>query len=158
MIRSESSAKSCTRCGKGKHSRDKCPARDVACYKCHQRGGHYGSMRLSKRAADTEELQEHPTWPIGGSDEEEEDNNFLGAVTTQQQTQWLTQFSVNDLPVTFKIDTGAEVSAISEATFNQLCNVTIRKTTKRLYGPAMSPLTVLGQFTAILTSRHVSCK
>jgi len=62
---------------------------------------------------------------------------------------------MNDLPVTFKIDTGAEVSAISEATFNRLRNV---KTTKRLYGPAMSPLTVLGQFTASLTSRHVSCK
>ena len=67
MIRSESSAKSCTRCGKGKHSRDKCPARDVACYKCHRRG-HYGSMCLSKRAADTVELREDPTRPIGGSD------------------------------------------------------------------------------------------
>ena len=62
------------------------------------------------------------------------------------------------MPVTFKIDTGAEVSAISEATFTQLQNVKIEKTTRRLYGPVMSPLTVLGQFTASLTSKHVSCK
>ena len=75
-------------------------------------------MCLSKRAADKVELREDPTRPIGGSDKEEEDDNYLGAVTTQQQTQWLTQLSVNDLPVTFKIDTGAEVLAISETTFN----------------------------------------
>ena len=65
-------------------------------------------MCMSKRAADTVELYDDPTRPLRDV-EEEEDDNFLGAVTTRQQTQWLTELRVNDLPVTFKIDTGAEV-------------------------------------------------
>ena len=44
------SFKNCTRCGNSKHSRDRCPAQDVACFKC----GHNSSMCMSKRAADTE--------------------------------------------------------------------------------------------------------
>ena len=33
----------CTRCGKAKHPRDKCPAREAKCYKC-QKLGHFGSV------------------------------------------------------------------------------------------------------------------
>jgi len=113
-------------------------------------------MCLSKKVTGIVELHDDPTWPI--EDEEEEDDNFLGTISTQQQSQWLTELKVNGLLVTFKIDTGMEVSAISEGTFQQLQNVKIEKTTRKLYGPAMSPLTVLGQLTVTLTSRHVSCK
>ena len=49
-------------------------------------------------------------------------NNFLGAITTQHQTQWIMELRVDNVPVNFKIDTGAEVSAISKATFNHLYN------------------------------------
>jgi len=96
---------------------------------------------------------DNPKRPIG--DDDEEDDHFLGAISTRQQTQWLTELRVNDFPVTFKIDTGAKVSAISEGTFNQLQNVQMEN---RLYRPAMSLLTVLGQFTASLRSKHVTCK
>jgi len=57
---------------------------------------------------------------------------------------------VNDVTVTFKIDTEAEVSAISESTLRQLQTVQLKKLTRNLYGPAMSPLKVMGQFTANL--------
>ena len=37
--------KQCTRCGKGSHQRDKCPARDAVCHKCHKKG-HYSAYCL----------------------------------------------------------------------------------------------------------------
>ena len=62
------------------------------------------------------------------------------------------------MDVTFKIDTEAKGSAIDETTFKRLQDVQLKKPTRLLYGPAMSLLTVLGQFTANLTFTHVSCK
>ena len=89
--------------------------------------------------------------------ETESDDNFLGTVESQGETQWMSVLKVNNLDVSFKIDTGAEVSAINETTFNKLKDIQLKKPQKLLYGPAMSPLTVLGQFTASLTFNHVTC-
>ena len=151
--RRESSTKNCGRCGKGKHTRDHCPAKDATCFRCGKRG-HYSGMCLSKKsAADTVQHADDPTI---SNDGDSEDGNFLGAITTQQTTQWLTEVSVNKVPVTFKIDTGAEVSAISEIAFDKLPNVKLQKCSRKLYGPAMSPLSVLGQFTASLTHKHTT--
>ena len=43
----QSEGKSCFRCGKGQHSREKCPAKDAICHRCHKKG-HYGAYWLSK--------------------------------------------------------------------------------------------------------------
>ena len=72
--------------------------------------------------------------------------------------QWVTVLKVNNVDVTFKIDTGAEVSAINETAFNKLQDVQLKKPTRSLHGPAMSPLTVLGQFIGNLTFKRVTCK
>ena len=40
-------AKSCGRCGKEAHPREKCPARDQTCHKC-QKKGHFGAMCRTK--------------------------------------------------------------------------------------------------------------
>jgi len=109
-------------------------------------------MCLSKKlAADTVQHAEDPTI---SSEKDLEDANFLGVITTQQTTQWLTEVSVNKIPLTFKIDTRAEVSAISEIAFDRFPNVKLKKCSWKLCGPAMSPLCVLGQFTASLTHKH----
>ena len=148
-------SKTCTRCGKAKHPRDKCPTREAECFKCHKKG-HYSSLCLSKkpsRSVSNVETTEPPEISETDSDE-----NFLGTVDAQQETQWVTLLKVNDVEVKFKIDTGAEVSAINETTFNNLRDVQLKKPTRSLYGPAMAPLTVLGQFTANLTFRQITCK
>ena len=53
----------------------------------------------------------------------------------QQHTQWIMELRVNNVAVHFKINTGAEVSAISEATFHHLRNVKLQKSSNRLYSP-----------------------
>ena len=50
----------------------------------------------------------------------------------------------------FKIDTGADVNAISEATFNQLKGVSAVHSDRHLYGPSQYQLPVTGKFTATL--------
>ena len=47
---SKAEFKSCSRCGKAYHNRDKCPAKDVACHKC-QKKGHFSSQCFSKKPA-----------------------------------------------------------------------------------------------------------
>jgi len=105
------------------------------------------------------------TYSVPGADtstvsdnEEDSDDNFLGTVDSKQSTQWLTELKVDDVTITFKIDTGAEVSAISKITLRQLQTVQLKKSTRNLYGPAMSCLKVTGQFTANLIYKHTSCK
>ena len=75
-------------------------------------------MCLSKKTA-ADSVQGTDTITVSDNDEVVDDN-FLGTVDSKQKTQWLTELKANDVTVTFKIDTGAEVSAISETTLRQL--------------------------------------
>ena len=53
-----------------------------------------------------------------------------------------------DLPVRFKLDSGADVSAVP----SRLCaHVTVRPTSKRLIAPGNMCITVLGEFDSVLT-------
>jgi len=113
-------------------------------------------MCLSKKTV-TDSAQ-GGTDTISVSDNDDSDDNFLGAVDSKQKAQWLTELKVNDRIVTFKIDTGAEVSAISETTLKQLQPVQLKKPSRNLYGPALLCLEVIKQFTAMLTYNHTSCK
>ena len=45
---SERTGKTCSRCGRGSHPRDKCPAKDAVCHKC----GHYSSQCFSKKVSE----------------------------------------------------------------------------------------------------------
>ena len=51
----------------------------------------------------------------------------------------------------FKVDTGAEVTAISDLSYRELCGANMFKANKMVYGPDNSKLDVLGQFMQTLT-------
>ena len=70
---------------------------------------------------------------------------FLGAVnTTGEQDDWRVTVSLRKEDVEFKLDTGAEVDAISEATYKTLGCPRLCKPSRILYGPAKQPVEVLG--------------
>ncbi len=59
---------------------------------------------------------------------------------------WFTRIQLNEQETLFKMDTGAEVTAISTATHQQLGKPTLHAPDKGQYGPSRRPLQVVGQF------------
>ena len=124
----------CTRCGKGPHQADsRCPASTATCHRCNRKG-HYQSQCFSKTRAHTDELTT--------------DTVFLGAVVEKQNSPWQISALVDDKQVSFKLDTGAQVTAISEETYRALQPGPLKKPSEVLYGPTGQALNVIGQFTA----------
>ena len=128
----------CTRCGKQKHDKGvRCPAKDAICRKCNRKG-HYNSQCFSKTVATV------------SSSELNLDTAFLGTVRANSESLWMTKLLLNKMEVSFKLDTGAEVTAISEETYQRLGLPELQQPSKVLYGPARQTLNVVGQFTATL--------
>ena len=84
------------------------------------------------------------------STEEEQEEFHLGATYLNavggDSNAWKIELNVEDQPLPFKIDTGAEVTAISESAWKSLRNPpTLTKATKNLCGPDRKPLQIVGQ-------------
>ena len=135
----------CTRCGRDRHQDgDNCPAKSATCDKC-KRKGHYAAQCWKKTAtaASTHELSLETT--------------FLDTVTeASQESSWRISLSLGNKVIMFKLDTGAEVTAISEQEFQTMKDISLEKPSKVLYGPAHQALDVCGQFTATLVHQQHS--
>ncbi|ETW98423.1 MAG: hypothetical protein ETSY2_42830 [Candidatus Entotheonella gemina] len=132
----------CTRCGKDAHPRDKCPAKDAECHKCKKKG-HYGAVCRTKKIAAVEETN----LPCVDA--------FLDNLTPDgQEVAWLTRIQLNNELTLFKLDTGAQVTAINTETHQRLGQPTLHTPDKQLYGPAGQPLKVIGQFKGTFTHNH----
>ena len=129
--RNSTPTKQCKRCGKRpQHPREQCPAKDAECYRCKGKG-HYGAQCLTKQkqVAEVEEV----------------DGAFLGELGSDQRA-WLTTVNLNGHKTLFKLDTGAEVTAISEDTYQILKRPKMSTSHKKLYGPSQQSLNCIGQF------------
>ena len=135
---------SCTRCGKAPfHPRHQCPAREAECHKC-RKIGHFQSM--CRTIQDLSQVQTEQT------------DFFLSTINNVSSTKksWTADVMVNGIPIQFKIDTGAEVTAIPLTYLRKLANVKLCQATKVLHGPSKHPLKVSGQFTGMLSYKQ--CK
>ena len=81
---------------------------------------------------------------------------FLGTVITGQKLAWTANIRVGEKDVSFKLDTGAEVTVLSETAYHSLGKVKLQKPTTVLYGPAQQSLRVMGKFTAELSHKAIS--
>ena len=134
--------KKCTRCAKGAHPHDKCPAKDAECHCCKKKG-HYGNMCFSKTTADSVEAAA-----------ESMDTAFLDTLMpTKPDTVWFAHIQLNSKQTPFKLDTGAEVTAISGATHQHLGKPKLSHPDKLLYGPSRQPLKVIGKFKGTFTHK-----
>ena len=138
----------CKRCGGKTHLiRETCPAKTANCHRCNRRG-HFSSQCLSKTVATTTS-QELPV-----------DTLFLDAVNSKasKSTEWQTTIKIEDKIVSVKMDTGAEVMAISKETFKQLNGARLSKSSRVLQGLTGHPLQTPGQFTGTLQSEGRRCQ
>uniref|UniRef100_A0A3B1ITQ0 Gypsy retrotransposon integrase-like protein 1 n=1 Tax=Astyanax mexicanus TaxID=7994 RepID=A0A3B1ITQ0_ASTMX len=99
----------CGKCGRERHSKDEnCPARKSKCNAC-SKIGHWARVCRNRKA-------------VSEVTEQAEQSYFLGAVSKAEGSseQWTVKLLVGSTPVDFKIDTGADVSIISEETYHSL--------------------------------------
>ena len=87
---------------------------------------------------------------------EEEDDAFLGAIAdTDSSEPWTVTLFLNERQLLFKIDTGADVTAIPETTYIKSRDGPLHKTTRVLKGPSEQKLHVKGYIEATLTRNLV---
>lgn len=130
---------SCYRCGRSPiHDRRFCPAKDATCRRCGKRG-HY--QAVCKSSAKVRDVHEETT-------EDDAEVAFLGGVNEDNlpENPWKVTVEVNQKPVLFHIDTGAEVTVISSATHKQMGSPPLRPSNRKLKGPSNHTLPVLGRF------------
>ena len=131
-------AKVCMWCGRTPaHSKNQCPARDVACNQC-QKKGHYAKVCRSGV------LNE-----VNTAESDEEGIAFLGTVSSEGEP-WLINLNVNEHTAVFKIDTGADVTVLSEDEFKRRQFPVLESAKRVLQGPGQTPITVRGKFTATI--------
>ena len=65
---------------------------------------------------------------------------------------WPTTVQIGGMDVSFKLDTGAEVTAIGEEAYRNLGSPEMESPSKILYEPTSQSLKVMGQFTETLSS------
>ena len=166
--------KSCSRCGRGPHPRQLCPAKDAVCHGCKKKG-HFSSMCFSRSVNDVSAPSVNDIVPsVDETEGEYYDTAYLNVVEGEQNksaclitvgnvtsdNSWHSTLHVNGKEITFKLDTGAEVSVITEETMNSLriSPQEQRNSQKRLFGADRKPLEVVCEFVACLTHNGQSAK
>lgn len=87
-----------------------------------------------------------------GSVEGHELNDSQGGNLDSVETKpWITNVKVDGISVTFKVDSGADVTVISEKEFERFSG---KKSTKILCGPGKSQFDVIGKFQCTLETKQ----
>ena len=142
---------SCWFCGHERHARSKCPAKDATCKKCGKRG-HYGNLCNNGKP--------HPTSRVHEVCNEEQETIFLGEISSvgevnNTNSHLRVDLKVNGHQTTFKLDTGAAVSVISDKE-PWVHTQPLSPSDQPLRGPGDTNLKVLGMFQA--TIKHCGQK
>ena len=136
------------------HPVQQCPTKNEICHRCNHKR-HSAKQCLSKTVAMVAYHEETSESVSTG----EPDEFYLSAANLnavgEDMNAWKIELNVADQPLPFKIDTGAEVTAISESTWKSLRNPpTLTKTTKHLCGPDRKPLQMVGEADINLKSKQ----
>lgn len=135
------SGKKCSRCGGPQHPKFKCPARESECNKCHKKGHWKKVCRTTSTTQDRRRVHEV-------ADDSDSESFFTGEVidtinATAGELKAI--LKVNGKELGFKIDTGADVSVITEKKYKSLKpNQSLKPTKKVLMGPCKYQMTCLG--------------
>ena len=106
----------CRCCGKGSHPRNLCPAKEAQCFRCNRRG-HFSSQCLSTTVASTTRNLQELTTETSMADNSTIEVAYLDTLDGSKKV-WEVEVYVKGKAVTFKVDTGAEVTALSDSTWN----------------------------------------
>ena len=88
---------------------------------------------------------------IAGNDHTHPDAAFIDTIHSNSDTSWSSDIQHCGKTSHFKLDTGAEVTAVSNSKFRLLNTEIMEKPSKTLYRPDHQPLDIIGQFTIFVT-------
>lgn len=139
----------CTRCGDARgHHPQQCPAREAVCNQCKKKG-HYATVCKTKKRLEVN--------VAAVAEDSDEDVAFLGSVSENAgASPWMAEVNLDNQKAVFKIDTGADVTAVPAQFYVQGQFDKLSRATKILYGPGGMPLKVKGKFTATLNKDNNS--
>ena len=144
-------SKLCSWCGSNtSHERSRCPANNNRCLKCGKLG-HFKKVCRSRGVTSIETNS-------AVSHEATEKNCFMGTVTQPNFSIKPTiDVYVNSVKLNFRIDSGADVTVISNETFDLINKTKLFPCEQILTGPQSDNLVVTGKFNAKLeTDNFVS--
>ena len=85
--------------------------------------------------------------------DKEQIEGFLGTIDNTLYKAWTKKLYINNKELNFKIETGADVTVISDNDFKGIKGQTLIKSDKQLSGPGSSKLNMLGKFQCMLDSQ-----
>ena len=109
----------CGRCNRKHAKESQCPARGKKCRNCSKEG-HFAAVCRTK--AVQKKAVGEVSWKLDTPARELDETFFLGSVKSNNsdENDWQVELELNGKPTKFKIDTGADITVISEATYNNL--------------------------------------
>ncbi|GBM82357.1 hypothetical protein AVEN_54786-1 [Araneus ventricosus] len=133
----------CKWCGKQRHDKRVCPARDARCRQCSQIG-HYAKVCITKSQTGCPEVA------------------YLGVVQLESKNKtnidWTVTVQVNHKNIKFKIDSGADHTVLPANVFqNVFQNAKLEPPDKILCGPDKNPLKILGKFKTNIEYKGKNC-
>ena len=127
----------CTRCEREHTVHQPCP---TICHECRKRG-HFQAVCRSRL------VNLYTEYPIRGS------ISWHSTAKYWLHDKWEETLFVNGTPIEVKIDTGADVSVISESTIKQPQRVSLQPAAVPLNGARQQTLSVCGKFKGTLTHK-----
>ena len=132
----------CPRCCRyPAHEKAQCPAKDQICRNCNKRGHFKAFCRSAARVRRVE------------TSTDAIESIFLGTLSDDRNghDHWSITLILEGKPVTMHIDTGAEVTVISENTWRKIGQPQLSPVDRTLRGPDKKVISTLGKFTGTFT-------
>ena len=139
----------CTRCGHPPHDDRQCPASGRTCLKCNKKG-HFARMcwlsgnKVNEVTKDDDSEFELDAVYISDLDTIQLDSDAI--VVSDDCAPWMETLMFCDSLVSFKIDTGADITVISKNVYNSLQNRPPLMVNKTVLNSPGGKLPVLGSF------------
>ncbi len=138
----------CGWCGKRhKFGRGNCPTKAAICRKCQKLGHFQAVCRSSSNTVNTI------------ADSGEDSDIFMGGIDETIDGQiaikpWIVTVVLNGTPIEFKLDTGADVTAITPEIYDRMGKLILDQNDRILKGPGQEVLKVKGKFSADIQWKH----
>lgn len=165
----------CSRCGTTKqHASHTCPAKQSTCNNC-KKIGHWAAICRKKNI---HAVNKEDSDAVDKKEDDAEDlylggvratQNYIHSSNTRQRVDrikvkethseppWMAEVKIFGKHMTIKIDTGADVTVISERLYRQYClNVALERTSRGLRVGDHIPLKVLGKIQAKITRQSLN--